>query len=165
MGRTVCRRLCLSRGDGFAGFWTRASAAVGARRMHCSYMHQVRPAVHIHSAFLVRYSLAWERNQHHTGNAHTSHMLFMLMWRMWVRERAFSQTLYEDKLVRVVQLTMCVDVSMCTHMRVYWGRITAENNIIRTSNENRKLRKKIWFCPNYPFSVLLLNFSIKEKTL
>lgn len=88
----------------------------------CSDMHQVRPAVHIHGApFLVRYSLAWERNQHHTGNAHTSHMLFMLMWRMWVRERAFSQTCHKDKLVRAAQLTMRVYVSMCPHMCVYWG--------------------------------------------
>lgn len=102
-----------------------------------------RPAVHIHSApFLVRYSLAWERNQHHTGNAHTSHMLFMLMWRMWVKERAFSQTCHEDKLVRAAQRTMRVYVSMCPHMCVYWGVITAENKIISTSIENRKLRKK-----------------------
>lgn len=114
--------------------------------------------------FLVRYSLPWERNQHHTGNAHTSHMLFMLMWRMWVRERAFSQTCHEDKVVKAAQLTMRVYVSMCPHMCVDWGVITAENKTISTSNENRKLRKTSGFVTT-PFSLLLLNLSIKEKTL
>lgn len=140
----------------------------GGKRLQTSVAQQrrrsppnARPAVHIHSApFLVRFSLAWERNQHHTGNAHTSHMLFMLMWRMWVRERAFSQTCHEDKLVRAAQRTMRVYVSMCPHMCVCWGVITAENKIISTSNENRKLRKK---CNDYLFSLLLSKFSIKEK--
>lgn len=134
--------------------------------MHCSYMHQVHPAVHVHSApFLVRDSLAWERNQHHTGNAHTSHMLFMLMWRMWVRERAFSQTRREDKLVLGARLTMCVYVSMCPHMCVYWGVTTAENKIISTSNENRKLRKKSGFVTTIHFLCVYLIFLLKKKSL